>query len=158
VTTITAMNKLMEFRGEPKTGPRRSEGAQSEKKQQGKGKNKDKGKAKISKGNDNNARKMEASKEKKLISCWICAKEHYEKNCPLKQNLNALEKEDNPYFGVLQVLNVVMEGGSTKSQEKDETRIFYLQVELNGKLMKTIVDNGVTHNFLREDMVHSLGL
>jgi hypothetical protein len=60
-------------------------------------------------------------KEKKLISCWICAKEHYVKNCPLKQKLNALEKEDNPYVGVLQVLNIVMEGESMESQEKDET-------------------------------------
>jgi hypothetical protein len=93
-----------------------------------------------------------------LISCWICAKEHYAKNCPLKQKLNALEKEDNPYVGVLQVLNIVMEGESMESQEKDETKLFYVQAKLNGKSVIAMVDSGVTHNFLREDMVQRLGL
>ena len=69
---------------------------------------------------------MDATKEKKPISCWICAKEHYVKNCPLKQKLNALEKGDNPYVGVLQVLNIVMEGESTKSQNQGESKIFYV--------------------------------
>jgi hypothetical protein len=55
-----------------------------------------------------------------LILCWICAKERYVKNCPLKQKLNALEKADNPSIGVWQVLNTVMEGESTESQEQDE--------------------------------------
>jgi hypothetical protein len=97
-------------------------------------------------------------KEKKPISCWICAKEHYENNCPLKQKLNALEKENNPSVGVLEVLNVIMEGESMKSQYKDETNIFYVQVELNGKLVTTIVDSGATHRSLREDMVRRLGM
>jgi hypothetical protein len=59
------------------------------------------------------------------FSCsWICAKEHYAKNYPLKQKLNALEKEKNPYVGVLNVLNIVMEGESIESQEQDETKKF----------------------------------
>jgi hypothetical protein len=152
------VEKLLDFRGEPKTGPRNSEDAQGEKQQQGKGKKKDKGKMKMSKGSEDNAKKTDATKEKKLISCWICAKEHYVKNCPLKQKLNALEKEDNPYVGVLQVLNVVMEGESMESQEQDETKLFYVQAELNGKSVLAMVDSGVTHNFLREDMVQRLGL
>jgi hypothetical protein len=58
---------------------------------------------------------MDATKEKKLISCWICAKDHYAKNYPLKQNLNTLEKVDNPSSGGLQVFIIVMEGGSIES-------------------------------------------
>jgi hypothetical protein len=60
VTTITAMDKLLDFRGEPKTGPRNSEDAQGEKKQQGKGKKKDKGKTNMSKGSEDNAKQMDA--------------------------------------------------------------------------------------------------
>jgi hypothetical protein len=122
-TAITAVEKLLNFRGEPKTGPRNSEDAQGEKQRQGKGKKKDKGKAKTSKASEDNAKQTNATKEKKLISCWICAKEHYVKNCPLKQKSNALEKANNPHVGVLRVLNVVIEGGSTESQEQDETRL-----------------------------------
>ena len=52
-------------------------------------------------GSGDNTKQIDTSKEKKSISCWICAKEHYAKNCPLKQKLNALEKVDNPSVGVL---------------------------------------------------------
>ena len=37
-------------------------------------------------------------------------------------------------------------------------KLYYVQVELNGKLVIDMVDSGVTHNLLREDMVRSLGL
>jgi len=81
---------------------------------------------KMSKGSEDYAKQTNTVKENKLISCWICAKEHYAKNCPVKHKLNALEKEDNPSFGVLQALNVVMEGESMESQEKDETKLCYV--------------------------------
>jgi hypothetical protein len=77
------------FWGEPKTCPRNIEDAQSEKKQ-GKLKRKEKGKMKTSKSIEDNGNKMEGTEEKKAILCWICAKEHYAKNYPLKQKLNAL--------------------------------------------------------------------
>jgi predicted aspartyl protease len=51
-----------------------------------------------------------------------------------------------------------MEGESTESQEKDEMKLFYVQAKLNGKSVLAMVDSGVTHNFLREDMVWRLGL
>ena len=51
-----------------------------------------------------------------------------------------------------------MEGEYTISKEKDETKLFYVQTEINGKSVLAMVDSGVTHNFLREDMVQILGL
>jgi hypothetical protein len=74
----------LDFWGEPKTGPRNSEDAQGEKKQQGKRKRKDKGKMKKSKGSEEYSKKTDTTKEKKLISCWISTKNHYAKKCPLK--------------------------------------------------------------------------
>jgi hypothetical protein len=50
-----------------------------------------------------------------------------------------------------------MEGESTERQEKDETKLFYVQAELNGNLVIAMVDSGATHNFLREYMVKRLG-
>jgi hypothetical protein len=81
---------------------------------------------KTSKGSEDNAKKTDTTKENKPISCWICAKEHYVKNCPLKQKLNVLEKEKNPYVGVLHILNAIIEGESTENQEQDETKLFYV--------------------------------
>jgi len=46
-----------------------------------------------------------------------------------------------------------MKGESTKSQEQYETKKFYVQAKLNEKSVKSMVDSGVTHNLLREDMV-----
>ena len=51
---------------------------------------------KTSKGSEDNAKQIDTTKEKKPISCWICAKEHYAKNFLLKQKLNDLEKEEKP--------------------------------------------------------------
>jgi len=98
--------------GEPKKGPRSNADAQGEKKQQVKGKRKDKGNVKMSKGSEDNSKKTYTMKEKKSILCWICANEHYVKNFPSKYKSNSLEKEDDPFVGVLQVLNIIMEGES----------------------------------------------
>jgi hypothetical protein len=47
---------------------------------------------KASKSNEDGSKQPETQKEKKPVSCWICAKEHYAKNCPLRQQkVNALE-------------------------------------------------------------------
>jgi len=78
------MKKLLDFTGEPKSGPRRSEDVQGENKWQGKGKNKDKGKEKTSKDSEYSSKEMESVKEKNPISCWIFSKEHYVNNYPLK--------------------------------------------------------------------------
>jgi hypothetical protein len=47
---------------------------------------------KMSKGDEYNAKKMDATKEKRMILCWICSKENYARNFPLKKKLNSLEK------------------------------------------------------------------
>jgi len=101
VTTIIAINILLDFRGESKTGPNSSEDAQGVKQWKRKGKSMEKGKENIAKGSEDNVKNIDAMKEKKLIFYWTCAKEHYAKNCPLKQKLNALEKVGNPSVGIL---------------------------------------------------------
>jgi hypothetical protein len=56
-----------------------SDEGQCEKKQ-GK-KKKDKEKTKASKNNKDGVKQPETQKEKKPVSCWICVKENYAKNC-----------------------------------------------------------------------------
>jgi hypothetical protein len=102
-TTIKTTKKILDFKDEAKNNPRNSEEDQGEKKQ-GKRKDKYKGKMKISrKGNEHNAKEINAPKEKrKLVSCWIYAKEHYVNNCPLKKTLATMEQEDKSYMRVFQ--------------------------------------------------------
>jgi hypothetical protein len=114
----------MEFKGDAKIGPSNDEGQRE--KQQGK-KKKDKEKMKASKSNEDGSKKPETHKEKKPVSCWICTKEHYAKNCPLrKQKVNALEKEENPSISVLQVLGVVTGAQPTVTQDHDATKLSYV--------------------------------
>jgi hypothetical protein len=126
-------------------------------KQQGK-KKKDKEKMKASKNNEEGAKPPETQKEKKPVSCWICVKENYAKNCPLKKKVNALEQEENPSVSVLQVLGVVVEAQPTITQDPDVTKLSYVQEEINGKMTLAMVDSGATHNFMREDIAQRLGL
>jgi len=46
-----------------------------------------------------------------------------------------------------------MDGESMKNQEKYEMKFSYVQYEYNGKSVASMVDIGVTHNFLREYIV-----
>jgi hypothetical protein len=50
-----------------------------------------------------------------------------------------------------------MEGESTERQEKDETKLCYMQEKFNESMI-AMVNSGETHNFLREDMVWMFGL
>jgi hypothetical protein len=69
-----------------------------------------------------------------------------------------VEQVDKPSIGVLQVLGVVLEDKSTVSQEKDFTRLCYVLTVLNGRSVNAMVDSGVTHNFMKEDVARELGL
>ena len=113
---------------------------------------KHKGKMKESKGNKDNVKKIDLQKEKNMISCWICAKDNYVENCPLKKKLKSLEKVENPSVGVLQVLGAIGEEKLIATQDLDVMILSYVQVEINGKMTLAMVESGATHNFMREDI------
>jgi hypothetical protein len=150
---------LLGYKVEEKGGPKNNEDAQGEK-QHGKNKKKDKGKVKsFGKTSEDKDKKRDTPKEKgNPIPCWICEKDHYVKNYPMKKKLSIVEQEEKPCVGVLQVLGVVLEEKSTRSQEKMLQLLFYVSIVLNGISMVVMVDSGVTHNFMKEDVVRELGL
>jgi len=75
---------------------------------------------------ENKANPNDAPKEKKVVCCSICRKDHYTKNFPLKQpNLNAMKATKTVaatrlFVGVLQVINAVAEVGSNYVDEEQE--------------------------------------
>jgi hypothetical protein len=101
-TIITTTNKLLDYEEEAKGGSVNREDTQGEK-QHTINKNKGKGKAKsFGKTSEKKAKQVDTPKEKgKHASCWICAKEHYAKNCPLRNKLSTMEQVDKPSIGVL---------------------------------------------------------
>jgi hypothetical protein len=141
-TMITATEKLLHFRGEPKAGPRYSEDAQviSSNKGRGRGRTKEiQRRPRAVKTMPTNRRN---EREKSNFMSDLCQGALC-KELSLEIEVDALEKACNPYIRVLQVLNIVMEGESMESQEQDEMKLCYVQTELYGKSVLAMVDNGV---------------
>jgi predicted aspartyl protease len=77
----------------------------------------------------------------------------------MKYNLSTMEKvEKASTIGLLQVLCVVLEDKCTIIQEKYFTGLFYVPVVFNGRLIDTMVETGVNHNSMKEDVLRELGL
>jgi hypothetical protein len=159
--TITIVDKLLEYKVEAKGVPSICEDDSLREKWFAKNKKKEKGKVKLSrKFGEDKAKQLDAPKKKgMLISYWICEKDHHVKNCPMKYNLSTMEKVDKAYMiGLLQVLCVVLEDKCTIIQEKYFTGIFYVPAVFNGISIDTMVDTGVNHNSMKEDVLRELGL
>jgi len=72
--------------------------------------------------------------------------------------VNAIEQVDRPSSGVLQILNVLASDKVMTSLEQDFAKLSYFQVDLNGKSVIAMVDNGATHNFMKEKVLAKFGL
>ena len=85
----------MDYRGEGNPSPKISETEHGDKGN----KKKEEWKSKVPK--DVELKRSDASKDKKSISCWICEREHYLKDFPLKQKLSTFEQIKKPIVGVM---------------------------------------------------------
>ena len=91
-----------------------------------------------------------AKEKAKMIFCYICKKDHYTKNFPLRPQKLVVVEHEGHSVGVLQVLNAVLEEPGV-STETDFTKPSYVPVELNRQQVFALVDSGVTHNFIQEE-------
>jgi hypothetical protein len=112
IISITTTNKLLDYKADTKSGLRNGEDAQGGK-YEGKNMKKDKGNFQTSrKTSKDKAKKADTPTDKgKHVLCWICAKDNYAKNYPLKQKLSAIDQVDKLSVGLFQVLGVVFEEG-----------------------------------------------
>lgn len=103
VVVIMAADKLLDYRATTSKGQEADDGhpERNDKKKQ-------KSKAKTSeKHGEPKAKKSEVPKERN-VKCFMCAGNHYEKECPLKHpTVNATKKIVQPSVDVLQVLSTI---------------------------------------------------
>jgi predicted aspartyl protease len=52
----------------------------------------------------------------------------------------------------------VLEDKYTIIQEQEFTTLYDVSIVMNGRLVYAMVDNGATHNFMKEDVVRELWL
>ena len=77
----------------------------------------------------------------------------------MKYNLSTMEKVDKAStIGLLQILCVVLENKCTIIQEKYFIGLFYVPTIFNGRSIDTMVDTGVNHNSMKEDVLREIGL
>ena len=99
---------------------------------------------------------MGEKKEKKPISCFIYAKDHFSRDCPLWPQKMAAVEQGGLSIGMMQVLNVVLE--MMVSAEPDYSELSYVSIGLNGHQISALIDSGATHNFVNDDVAKRLGL
>jgi len=102
-----------------------------------------------------------SAKEKRPLKCWICEGPHMAKNCSSKPKVTAVvqeEEEDNTSIGMMQILGASAAAEVTSRRNPERNRLEYVNMEIGGVKVLTMVDSGASHNFMSEDVVRKLGL
>ncbi|KAL5775964.1 hypothetical protein ACOSP7_013524 [Xanthoceras sorbifolium] len=98
---------------------------------------------------------------KPKTNCFLCDGPHWARECPKRKAINALvderEKEmEESHMGSLRILTAI------KAQPTPKTRgsqgLMYLDVHINGKATRVMVDTGATNSFVSEEEARRLGL
>ncbi|KAL5815082.1 hypothetical protein ACOSQ3_025877 [Xanthoceras sorbifolium] len=98
---------------------------------------------------------------KPKTNCFLCDGPHWARECPKRKAINALvderEKEmEESHMGSLPILTAI------KAQSAPKTRgsqgLMYLDVHINGKATRVMVDTGATNSFVSEEEARRLGL
>ncbi|KAK4273516.1 hypothetical protein QN277_021899 [Acacia crassicarpa] len=124
----------------------------------------DKGKEFIKGGTGKPSRRDQPEDKKKTMSCFVCKGPHRMEKCPKLGNLSALvqgnegpeEEEPTVRMGSLRVLNAL----KAKHEEPSSRSkgLMFVDVKLNGKPVKVMVDTGATHNFITPEEAKRVGL
>ncbi|KAE8726163.1 Detected protein of unknown function [Hibiscus syriacus] len=91
--------------------------------------------------------------------CFLCKGPHPMSSCPKLGSLSAIvDRQDTEFqaeMGSLQVLNALKAKSLTPTPSNG---LMYVEVVINEKLTRAMVDTGTTHNFVSKDETNSLGL
>ncbi|KAK8700617.1 hypothetical protein V6N13_019008 [Hibiscus sabdariffa] len=110
------------------------------------------------------AKDFQALKRTSSNKCFICDGDHWVRECPQRQALNSLlaqhregcdvdKSKESTHMGSLQLLNVIQSAPKTEAKE-----LLYVDVTINGRTTRAMVDTGASHNFISIDEANKLGL
>ena len=102
--------------------------------------------------------KTNFSQTTKPFGCFICIKPHRARDCPKKENLNALigveedhsESEIPTRINPIQLLNAI--------RAKTHKGLMYVKLAIGAQKVVALVDSGATHNFVLMREATRLGL
>ncbi|XP_020101642.1 uncharacterized protein LOC109719402 [Ananas comosus] len=98
----------------------------------------------------------------KKLTCYVCGENHWARDCPNKKKLNAVQTEQGEgsaeptKMGALRLVNAVQ--GLASSSKPLNKELLYIDVTLNGRATRALVDTGATHNFVAEAEAKRIGL
>ena len=94
------------------------------------------------------------------MGCFICNGDHRDIDCPKRKALNAVQaKEDGeePRMGAIRLLNALKGQGAAEAKPPSK-ELMYVDIQVNGKPTRALVDTGATHNFVSGEEARRLGL
>jgi hypothetical protein len=79
---------------------------------------------------------------------------------PKREKLNALiaEEDEAPVEETTSRVNPLQLWNSIRQESRSDTRLMFVNVKVNGQVVREMVDTGATHNFLSDRIVARLGL
>ena len=95
------------------------------------------------------------------MKCWICVEEHKVKNCPSRPKLAVTvqeEKRKEPLVGTMQVLSVATAYEVIPRRDPERNNLEFVNMNIAKGTLCTMVENGATHNFIREDIARKVGV
>lgn len=85
---------------------------------------------------------------------------HLRRPSPKREKLNALiaEEDEAPVEETTSRVNPLQLWNSIRQESRSDTRLMFVNVKVNGQVVREMVDTGATHNFLSDWIVARLGL
>ena len=102
------------------------------------------------------------SKMKKTLKCWICTEPHTVQNCPSRPKVATIAqsntKNEEAFVGMMHILGAAAATEVVSWRDPERNSLEYVQMNIGGADILTMVNSGATHNFMSEDIVRRIGL
>ncbi|KAL5838445.1 hypothetical protein ACOSQ3_015614 [Xanthoceras sorbifolium] len=99
---------------------------------------------------------------KPKTNCFLCDGPHWARECPKRKAINTLvdereKKMEESYMGSLRILTAI-KAQPAAPKARGSQGLMYLDVHINGKATRIMVDTGATNSFVSEEEAMRLGL
>ncbi|XP_043717547.1 uncharacterized protein LOC122665462 [Telopea speciosissima] len=159
-SAIAAAESLVEFRREDTAKAKKSNGGNGGGEKGPKKYPPKEGNSKATTSKEGKAKFDKKDKFTPRDKCFLCDGPHWARDCPKRKALNALlEKgKEEAHMGSLQQLGAIKAKATEVKATTSQKGLMYVEVHINGKPSRAMVDTGATHNFVSMEEAKKLGL